>query len=94
MYNVIEKWIVRRQIKATAKPPDGVSVITLGGEKAKICMRGWNVWIMRMQHERHPHCLKPFAGELRAALCGRRRHLITEHMRKTDTRLLENLAIR
>lgn len=92
MHNVFVEWIIRRQIVATAKPPD--RILSARVEKTKIRVRRWDIGITRVQDQRYADCLKLFAGKFRTVFRRGCWHLLTENMRKTDARLLKNPPIR
>lgn len=64
------------------------SIFVISPEKPHIHMHRRHI-DARVQHQRHPHCLKGAAGQLGSVGSSRRRQGIAHHMRKIDTAALE-----
>ena len=84
--------IVRREIEAAAKPPNGRSFFVIGDKKADVGVASRNVGIARMDHERNPERFPDAAGEFWAVRGRGRRELITVDMGERDAGFFENGA--
>jgi hypothetical protein len=85
--------VVRGQVESTAEPPDRILAVFFGDEKAHIGVRGRNIGIVGMDHQRYAHGAEASARELGAVGACRRRQAVAMDFGKVDPGLLEYRAI-
>lgn len=91
--HILIEGIERSQVEAAAKPGGHHLAIALGAEVAHVHVRGRDVRIVRMKHQRDAACTPGCTGKLGAVRTGRRRQARAGHIGKADAGLLEHGAV-
>ena len=90
--HVLLERVVGREVEAAAEPPcRGLAVLECN-EIAHVGVRGGNVRVAWMDHQRHAHGLEARAGQFRPLRRGGGRQLAAHHVREIHAGLLEHLA--
>jgi len=80
MQHILVERVIRREIEATAEPPDGFALGRRRDQKAHVRVCGRRVRVSRVEHEGQAHGLERRSGDLGPLLACRRRHGRAEHV--------------
>ena len=58
MHHIFFKWVIRREVEASAKPPDRLFSLFFSDEKAHVGMGCWNIGVVWMNHQGNTHGLE------------------------------------
>ena len=91
--HVVVERIERGQVEAAAEPPGHGLAVADRAEMADVGVRGRQVRVARVEHQRHAHRTPRCAGQLGPRGGRRRRQLRAGDIGEPDPRLLEDRAI-
>ena len=91
--HVLVEGVMGRQVEAAAEPPDGSTTGRFGDEKAHVHVRGGDVRILRVEHQRDAHRFPACVGEVGATGARRGRQALAHHVRKTHSALFQQGAV-
>ena len=91
--HVLVERIERRQVEAAAEPPRHRLAVAHRAEVAHVRVRGRQVGVARVEHQRHADRAPRGAGQLRPRGARRRRQRGAGHIGEADAGLLEHRAV-